>query len=118
MNNHLGLWTAACFTAGVVLAWNVDNVMGWAAGLRGGNSRNQYGHNSKASQDVREATDTLENFTVNFQSGKTSTMTGNSEVEEIAEGIEGTIGNTPLIKIKSLSEVTGCEILAKAEVRV
>jgi cysteine synthase A len=35
---------------------------------------------------------------------------------EIAEGIEGTIGNTPLFRIKSLSEATGCEILAKAEV--
>lgn len=34
---------------------------------------------------------------------------------EIKTGIEGTIGNTPLIKIKSLSEATGCEILAKAE---
>ncbi|KAL1310677.1 hypothetical protein AAFC00_000939 [Neodothiora populina] len=34
---------------------------------------------------------------------------------EIREGIEGAIGNTPLIKIKSLSDATGCEILAKAE---
>lgn len=34
----------------------------------------------------------------------------------IKEGIEGCIGDTPLIKIKSLSEATGCEILAKAEV--
>ena len=34
----------------------------------------------------------------------------------IREGIEGCIGDTPLIKIKSLSEYTGCEILAKAEV--
>ncbi|KAF1912321.1 tryptophan synthase beta subunit-like PLP-dependent enzyme [Ampelomyces quisqualis] len=33
----------------------------------------------------------------------------------IKEGIEGCIGNTPLIKIKSLSDYTGCEILAKAE---
>lgn len=33
----------------------------------------------------------------------------------IKEGIEGCIGGTPLIKIKSLSEYTGCEILAKAE---
>ncbi|TVY19017.1 Cysteine synthase 2 [Lachnellula arida] len=33
----------------------------------------------------------------------------------IPEGIEGCIGNTPLFKIKSLSEATGCEILAKAE---
>ena len=34
---------------------------------------------------------------------------------EIRQGIEGTIGNTPLIRIKSLSDATGCEILAKAE---
>lgn len=34
----------------------------------------------------------------------------------IREGIEGCIGDTPLIKIKSLSDATGCEILAKAEV--
>lgn len=34
---------------------------------------------------------------------------------EIKTGIEGAIGNTPLIKIKSLSDATGCEILAKAE---
>ncbi|KAL4802985.1 tryptophan synthase beta subunit-like PLP-dependent enzyme [Aspergillus unguis] len=33
----------------------------------------------------------------------------------IVDGIEGTIGNTPLLRIKSLSEVTGCEILAKCE---
>lgn len=36
----------------------------------------------------------------------------------MVEGIEGTIGNTPLIRIRSLSEETGCEILAKAEVRL
>lgn len=35
---------------------------------------------------------------------------------EIPDGIEGCIGNTPLFRIKSLSDATGCEILAKAEV--
>ncbi|KAK5200703.1 Cysteine synthase 2, partial [Cryomyces antarcticus] len=34
---------------------------------------------------------------------------------DICEGIEGCIGDTPLIRIKSLSEATGCEILGKAE---
>ena len=34
----------------------------------------------------------------------------------IVDGIEGCIGNTPLVRIKSLSEETGCEILGKAEV--
>jgi len=38
------------------------------------------------------------------------------EDDGIAEGIEGCIGNTPLFKIKSLSDATGCEILGKAEV--
>lgn len=40
------------------------------------------------------------------------------EETDIREGIEGCVGNTPLVKIKSLSEVTGCEVLAKAEVRL
>lgn len=35
---------------------------------------------------------------------------------DIKNGIEGTIGKTPLIRIKSLSDATGCDILAKAEV--
>ncbi|MCJ1415562.1 hypothetical protein MMC32_001894 [Xylographa parallela] len=35
--------------------------------------------------------------------------------EGIGDGIESTIGNTPLIRIRSLSEETGCEILGKAE---
>ncbi|KAI4953936.1 hypothetical protein J4E91_002785 [Alternaria rosae] len=40
---------------------------------------------------------------------------GGQGAVNIKEGIEGCIGDTPLIKIKSLSEFTGCEILAKAE---
>ena len=35
--------------------------------------------------------------------------------ETIAVGIEGLIGNTPLIKLTSLSDATGCEILVKCE---
>ena|ERR1051325_221005 len=31
--------------------------------------------------------------------------------KDIADGIEGLIGNTPLMRIKSLSDATGCEIL-------
>jgi cysteine synthase A len=37
---------------------------------------------------------------------------------QIPVGIEGCIGNTPLFKIRSLSEATGCEILVKAEARL
>lgn len=38
-----------------------------------------------------------------------------SRSKSVADGVIGVIGNTPLIKINSLSEATGCEILAKAE---
>ena len=31
------------------------------------------------------------------------------------DGFVGAIGNTPLIRLKGLSEETGCEILGKAE---
>ncbi|CAO3618966.1 unnamed protein product [Mucor hiemalis] len=34
---------------------------------------------------------------------------------EIVEGVDGLIGNTPLMKIRSLSEATGCLVLGKAE---
>ena len=36
--------------------------------------------------------------------------------EDIVDGIEGLVGNTKLVRIRSLSRATGCEILAKAEV--
>ena len=30
-------------------------------------------------------------------------------------GIDGYVGNTPLIRLRRLSELTGCEVLGKAE---
>src|SRR3984957_11637362 len=33
----------------------------------------------------------------------------------IVDGFSGAVGNTPLIRLRSVSEETGCEILAKAE---
>lgn len=38
--------------------------------------------------------------------------------EDVKNGLEECIGNTPLVRIKCLSEATGCEILGKAEVRL
>ena len=34
---------------------------------------------------------------------------------DIRNGFIDTIGNTPLIRLQAASEVTGCEILGKAE---
>lgn len=38
-----------------------------------------------------------------------------AKVNHISHGVQDTILNTPLIRIQSLSEATGCEILGKAE---
>lgn len=38
-----------------------------------------------------------------------------ADPDNIPVGIEGLIGDTPLIKLRSLSDATGCEILVKAE---
>lgn len=37
------------------------------------------------------------------------------EIMDIKDGFVGTVGNTPLIRLHSFSEATGCEILGKAE---
>jgi cysteine synthase A len=34
---------------------------------------------------------------------------------DVTEGFAGTVGNTPLIRLRNLSRETGCEILGKAE---
>ena len=56
--------------------------------------------------------DTLKKTLVELE----SSLAKGKGAEDIKEGIEGCIGDTPLIKIKSLSEYTGCDILVKAEV--
>ena len=34
---------------------------------------------------------------------------------DVRDGFSETVGNTPLIRLRKLSEQTGCEILGKAE---
>ncbi|BFZ63588.1 Cysteine synthase 2 [Saitoella coloradoensis] len=55
---------------------------------------------------------------LNFQPSENTGIESHGKIapeKDIRVGVEGLIGNTPLVKIKSLSEATGCEILAKAE---
>jgi cysteine synthase len=47
--------------------------------------------------------------------GSKKTKISSEEQSAPPVGIESTIGNTPLFVIKSLSEITGCTIMAKAE---
>ncbi|CAI7649232.1 unnamed protein product [Penicillium viridicatum] len=52
---------------------------------------------------------------VTEQISPTNSLIARAGPPTIVEGIEGCIGNTPLFRIKSLSDETGCEILGKAE---
>jgi cysteine synthase A len=38
---------------------------------------------------------------------------GQTQQADIVDGVDGLIGNTPLMKIKSLSEATGCLVLVR-----
>jgi cysteine synthase len=40
---------------------------------------------------------------------------GDGDVNDIKDGFAGSVGNTPLIRLRKASEATGCEILGKAE---
>ncbi|KAF3920855.1 hypothetical protein ABW21_db0203066 [Orbilia brochopaga] len=58
----------------------------------------------------------LRNFVASRAAGAGVGVSGDGVVaEDIKNGIEGCIGNTPLLRIRSLSEYLGCEVLAKAE---
>lgn len=87
------LYIAAAFVAGAVVTLGIDRI-----------SRSKHKLNRALHSDG---------------DGQGEAGTGLPSVPQpppIVDGIEGCIGNTPLIRIRSLSEATGCEILAKAEV--
>ncbi|GFF38663.1 cysteine synthase 2 [Aspergillus udagawae] len=58
---------------------------------------------------------TRSHSTTGLQGSTADSLTARSGPPAIVDGIEGCIGNTPLLRIKSLSDATGCEILGKAE---
>jgi hypothetical protein len=57
-------------------------------------------------------------FTNHARRSRSPHVSADDEIplEDIVDGVEGLIGNTKLVRIRSLSIATGCEILAKAEV--
>ncbi|OOQ89879.1 Cysteine synthase 2 [Penicillium brasilianum] len=87
MPDHSAVYIGTAFVAGVSLALVCREVL--------------YPHGRpEKSADIKPASDTL---------------VARSGPPAIVEGIQGCIGNTPLFRIKSLSDATGCEILGKAE---
>jgi cysteine synthase A len=114
MPNQSQYYVLGAFSLGIVLtiAYNKHSLSRQEA-LNSANSKRQLKQQRRLISKFAKINDldTLKKSLVEIEKSL-ETGAGN-----IKEGIEGCIGDTPLIKIKSLSEYTGCEILAKAEVR-
>ncbi|GMN62321.1 hypothetical protein TIFTF001_031400 [Ficus carica] len=54
-------------------------------------------------------------FFCNLKTSKNLELSESSKKKKSRHGLVGAIGNTPLIRINSLSDATGCEILGKCE---
>lgn len=98
MSDYQRYYLAAAFVAGVVVTLGFKDC--YPILQRNLQRRKPRSHSSQQSDGSEEA------------------ATPRSGPPAIVDGVEGCIGNTPLLRIKSLSEATGCEILAKAEVCV
>ncbi|KAL2818141.1 tryptophan synthase beta subunit-like PLP-dependent enzyme [Aspergillus granulosus] len=96
MTDHSRIYIGTAFVAGVVLSIAFKDLIypELEERIRG----------NRACRSVKSPQDTLADSLV-VRHGPPA----------IVEGIEGCIGNTPLLRIKSLSDATGCEILGKAE---
>ncbi|GAD94208.1 hypothetical protein AN1513.2 [Paecilomyces variotii No. 5] len=107
MADHSRLYIGAAFVAGILLTLGFKDF---------------YPELERHFRERRTRKDESEESLVYDQDGNLSlqdlskdSLQARTGPPAIVEGIEGCIGNTPLLKIKSLSEETGCEILAKAE---
>ncbi|GKZ33708.1 hypothetical protein AbraIFM66950_003740 [Aspergillus brasiliensis] len=98
MDDHSHLYIGTAFVAGVLLTLGFKDLVYPELERR---VKDYYQASSQASTS---ATTTSENA-----------LSARLGPPAIVEGIEGCIGNTPLFRIKSLSDATGCEILGKAE---
>ncbi|KAI9044774.1 putative cysteine synthase [Aspergillus affinis] len=99
MSDHSRVYVGTAFVAGALLTLGVKDLLYPELEQLFRNSRRE-----------SNATITLQDLTKDDDVPITR-----SGPPAIVEGIEGCIGNTPLFRIKSLSEATGCEILGKAE---
>ncbi|KAK1143196.1 Cysteine synthase 2 [Aspergillus melleus] len=99
MSDHSRVYIGTAFVAGALLTLGVKELLYPELEQRIRNYRRE-----------SNSTITLQDLTKDDD-----VPTTRSGPPAIVEGIEGCIGNTPLFRIKSLSDATGCEILGKAE---
>ncbi|KAF8942606.1 hypothetical protein BGZ47_006317 [Haplosporangium gracile] len=76
---------------------------------RGNSGQRPNSHNARSGKQNRRRSSIGESIS------KEIALHKSEKNSQICDGVAGLIGNTPMMRIKSLSEATGCEILAKAE---
>lgn len=109
MSDHSRYYITGAFVLGAVVALGFQNIR----------QRDQdavFANQSRKRRETISKQLKLNDLDIRDQNQENFGLTLKNGPGSIKEGIEGCIGDTPLIKIKSLSEATGCEILAKAEV--
>ncbi|ODH52089.1 hypothetical protein GX48_01642 [Paracoccidioides brasiliensis] len=103
----------AAFLAGVVLALGIRDIYPGLERHYQQRQRRRKGHRNE--QNQRQECEGIEIKNGDMLDGLEYGLSCRPGPPPIVDGIEGCIGNTPLFRIKSLSDATGCEILAKAE---
>jgi hypothetical protein len=105
-------YVAGAFLSGIALTVAYNRHLYAASSLTKSQDASKQQHKLLSKLSKINDLETLKKTLVELESSLAKGESG----DDIKEGIEGCIGNTPLIRIKSLSEYTGCDILVKAEV--
>ena len=112
MPDYTRHYVAGAFLAGIALTAAYNRRLTTSSERTSSQDASKQQHKLLSKLSKINDLDTLKKTLVELE----SSLVKGEGAGDIKEGIEGCIGNTPLIKIKSLSEYTGCDILVKAEV--
>lgn len=112
MPDYSRYYVAGAFVTGIALTLAYNRPLSASSDVSQSQNAPKQQHKLLSKLSKINDLETLKKTLVELES---SLAKGEGDVD-IKEGIEGCIGNTPLIRIKSLSEYTGCDILVKAEV--
>ncbi|MCJ1451913.1 hypothetical protein MMC28_002253 [Mycoblastus sanguinarius] len=106
MENRPKLYATAAFAAGILIALGFKDFYP--------DLESRFRRRHTANKTTIAGTGLNEGNHINLEDHEKNVVVEETVVD-VGEGIEACIGNTPLFKIKSLSEETGCEIFGKAE---
>ncbi|KAJ4382907.1 Cysteine synthase 2 [Didymella sp. IMI 355093] len=111
MPDYTRYYLAGAFLSGVALTAAYNRALAKSSKVNNSQDASKQQHKILSKLSKINDLETLRKTLVELE----SSLVKGEDAGDIKEGIEGCIGDTPLIKIKSLSEYTGCDILVKAE---